>query len=101
MESFQNWVETMTSTNCIAGFSRITIPMIKRSWPNWDSWKKKKKVYEQPQVKETNDPRCGCVCPHCGSKKTEGARCVEKDKDGNFVKYANTICNCCGNGFSY
>jgi hypothetical protein len=55
---FKEWLnETMTSTSCIAGFSRPALPMVYRTWPpEWGNWredrKKKKKPIEQPQVKE-------------------------------------------------
>lgn len=57
---FREWLnlkETMTSTSCVAGFSRIALPMQRRLWPmDWGAWhsdrKKKKKPMEQPQVKE-------------------------------------------------
>lgn len=54
---FKTWLETMTSTSCIAGFSRQTLPMLRRVWPmDWGKWqderKKKKKPMEQPQIKE-------------------------------------------------
>ena len=45
------------------------------------------------------DPRKGATCPHCGSTETFGARTVERDKNGNFVRFANTECRKCGNGF--
>lgn len=57
---FKDWLmkEVGTSTSCIAGFSRIAIPMVTRQWPhpvmqqiNDDSPPKKKRK-EQPQVKE-------------------------------------------------
>lgn len=58
---FKEWIqiqEVGTSTSCVAGFSRITIPLVHRMWPtDWGSWKedrKKKKPLEQPQVKEDN-----------------------------------------------
>lgn len=57
---FKDWMlqEVGTSTSCIAGFSRITLPLVRRVWPmDWGSWhedrKKKKKPLEQPQVKES------------------------------------------------
>lgn len=60
MIKFKEWVqvrESMTSTACIATFSRPALPMVRRVWPvDWGSWKedrKKKKHYEQPQVKES------------------------------------------------
>lgn len=44
--------ESMTSTACIAGFARPTIPSpVKRTWMGEIT--SKKKVYEQPQVKES------------------------------------------------
>jgi len=44
--------ETMTSTACVAGFARPTIPSpVKRTWMGEIDSKKKKK-YEQPQVKD-------------------------------------------------
>ena len=56
---FKEWMqiqEVGTSTSCIAGFSRMTLPMVRRMWPmEWGSWKedrKKKKPLEEPQVKE-------------------------------------------------
>lgn len=57
---FKEWMlqEVGTSTSCIAGFSRITLPLVRRVWPmDWGAWhedrKKKKKPLEQPQVKES------------------------------------------------
>ena len=97
---FKKWMqlqEVGTSTSCIAGFSRMTLPMVRRMW----STNQKKKVYMQPQVKEESDPREGSVCPHCGSTDTSGARTVEKDKQGNFVRYANTQCRSCDNGYGF
>lgn len=51
--------ETMTSTGSIAGYSRIAIPLVFRQWPPAVASEievpkkgKKKKVKEQPQVKE-------------------------------------------------
>jgi len=57
---FKEWMqiqEVGTSTSCVAAFSRITLPLVRRLWPmDWGSWKddrkKKKKPLEQPQVKE-------------------------------------------------
>lgn len=53
MISFKKWflaTETMTSTGSIAGFSRpIGIGMVRRKFP--------KKITEQPQVKENNNPQ--------------------------------------------
>ncbi len=47
--TFKQWLmETGTTTGDIAGFSRICMPMVRRTWPN-DEKKKKR----QPQVKET------------------------------------------------
>lgn len=56
---FKEWFnETMTSTSCIAGFSRPALPMVYRTWPSeWGAWKdekKKKKPLQQPQVKESS-----------------------------------------------
>lgn len=60
---FKDWIQTeaMTSTNCVAGFSRIAIPLVFRQWPPAIAAdlecgrkdKKKKKVKPQPQVKES------------------------------------------------
>lgn len=47
-----------------------------------------------------NDPRIGCVCPHCGSTKTHGARAIEHGKNGKWT-YANTACGACDNGFGF
>lgn len=47
--------ESMTSTSCIAGFSRIAIPLVRRLWPSEeavDSKKKRKKSYRVPQIEE-------------------------------------------------
>lgn len=54
---FKQWLETMTSTSCIAGFSRPCLPMVTRTWPNhWGAWKdEKKKIKKQPQVEESKD----------------------------------------------
>lgn len=106
---FREWLqirETMTSTSCIAGFSRPIGAMQRRLWPiDWGGWysdrKKKKKPLEQPQVKESSDPREGSTCPHCGSTDTVGARSVEKDQDGKFVAFANAHCRGCDNGFGF
>lgn len=61
---FKDWLnETMTSTNCIAGFSRIALPLVTRQWPpavaadlmaGDDGKKKKKKKVKQPQVEESH-----------------------------------------------
>jgi hypothetical protein len=63
MMRFKDWIqnETMTSTGCVAGFSRIAIPLVFRQWPPAIAAdlecgrkdKKKKKVKPQPQVKES------------------------------------------------
>lgn len=47
--------ETMTSTANIAGYSRITLPLVQRTWPSDlsdEANKKRKKPYRQPQVEE-------------------------------------------------
>lgn len=62
--TFKEFIATeMTSTGDIAGFSRISIPLVTRTWMpdvvfdmeeptvNYPK-RKKKKVYQQPQVKE-------------------------------------------------
>lgn len=55
---FKDWLlkEISTSTSCIAGFSRMTLPLVKRTWPieiasqlDGPGEKRKKKV-KQPQV---------------------------------------------------
>jgi hypothetical protein len=104
--TFKEWViiREMTSTSCIAGFSRMTLPMVRRMWPmDWGSWKddrkKKKKPLEQPQVKESSDPRDGAKCPECGSENTMGARTTKNDDNGKFISFANTHCRDCDNGF--
>ncbi len=48
-KDFINMNETGTSTGDIATFSRIVIPMTRRSWPT----DKAKKPYRQPQVEES------------------------------------------------
>lgn len=53
--SFSQWFqlrETGTSTGDIAGFSRMTIPMVRRIYPNLIAFGKKKKPYMQPQVQD-------------------------------------------------
>lgn len=49
--TFKDWLmkEVGTGTNSIAGFSRITLPLVTRKWPDEGKEKKKKK---QPQVEE-------------------------------------------------
>lgn len=47
------------------------------------------------------DPREGSTCPHCGSTDTIGARAMQKDAQGRFVRFANAQCQACNNGFSY
>jgi hypothetical protein len=56
---FREWLklkETGTTTSCIAGFSRIAIPMVRRQWsPEIKTMfeedpPRKKKPYTQPQV---------------------------------------------------
>lgn len=42
---FRDWMkmqETMTSTGCIAGFSRIALPLSRRMWPTDHSEEEKK-----------------------------------------------------------
>lgn len=49
--NFKSWLkeeiikETATGTNCIAGFARITMPLVRRIWPQEveDNFFKKKK----------------------------------------------------------
>lgn len=58
---FKEWLklqESGTSTGDVAGFSRISIPLVRRVWGSNavedmypDKDKKKKKLYELPQVK--------------------------------------------------
>jgi hypothetical protein len=60
---FKDFIESMTSTADVAGFSRIAIPLVRRVWPTEvevDGEKKKKKnPYRVPQVDESqlNPPR--------------------------------------------
>jgi hypothetical protein len=58
---FKEWLlkEIGTSTNCVASFKRISIPMVRREWPpeivsqmEIPTSQGKKKIYMQPQVKE-------------------------------------------------
>ncbi len=54
---FKDWMmnEVGTSTADIAGFARITLPLIRRQWPSefsFDEFKRKKKALKQPQVEE-------------------------------------------------
>lgn len=51
---FKEWLlkEIGTSTACVAGFSRIAIPMQRRIWPTWGE--KKRKIKKQPQVEENS-----------------------------------------------
>ncbi len=58
---FKDWLlkETGTSTSCIAGFSRMTLPLVTRQWPlevafqmEVPNGKRKKKPKDQPQVKD-------------------------------------------------
>lgn len=57
---FKEWLfkEMSTSTSCIAGFSRMTLPLVKRTWPIAiasqldDPDEKRKKKVKQPQVKD-------------------------------------------------
>lgn len=65
-KSFKQWMlyrECGTSTGDVAGFSRIAIPLVTRTWmpnlvfdmeptENYPTAKKKKRVKQQPQVKE-------------------------------------------------
>jgi uncharacterized paraquat-inducible protein A len=92
MMGFKEWLmkETMTSTGCIAGFSRMTLPLVTRTWiPEIvmeKDPKKRKKVRPQPQVKESHKHSKKChkcrymfnlegepvsVCPVCGAKVVE------------------------------
>jgi hypothetical protein len=52
---FKTWLmqEVGTYTNCIAGFKRITLPMVYRTWPTDDLNKKRR--YRVPQVEESYD----------------------------------------------
>lgn len=56
--TFEDWIqlkETGTSTGDVAGFQRIAIPLVRRIFPNeitFETKKKKKKPYRQPQVEE-------------------------------------------------
>lgn len=50
MNRKEELVETGTTTADVAGFSRITIPLVRRMWADWYN---KKKGYQQPQVKES------------------------------------------------
>ena len=55
MGKFKDWFqldEVGTSTSCIAGFKRITFPLVTRQWPTESEDDKKKKPYKQPQVEE-------------------------------------------------
>ena len=64
MLSFKQWIlykECGTSTGDIAGFSRIAIPLVTRTWmpnvvfdmePTENYPKKKKRIKQQPQVEE-------------------------------------------------
>ena len=69
MLNFKQWFnETMTSTSCVAGFARRTIPMVSRDWmpffgeePNT----KKKKEYRQPQVEEQSLSEQSLQCQKC------------------------------------
>jgi hypothetical protein len=50
--------EAMTSTANIAGFARITLPLVTRQWVPEMDWgqpkkKRKQKVKDQPQLKES------------------------------------------------
>jgi len=51
---FKDWLlkEVGTSTADIAGFRRISIPLVRRMWPTEGDDKKKKKPYRVPQVDE-------------------------------------------------
>ena len=61
---FKKWMnlqEVGTSTSCIAGFSRIAIPLVTRQWPSQvtmmfekDPPPKSKKIKKQPQVEESS-----------------------------------------------
>ena len=49
---FKEWLnETMTSTGDVAGFARMSIPLVRRKWVDVKD-DKKKKIKMQPQVKE-------------------------------------------------
>jgi hypothetical protein len=56
---FKDFIE-MTSTANIAGYKRITLPLVRRMWPSevedietdYYDWQKKKKPYRVPQVDE-------------------------------------------------
>ena len=59
-------MEIGTSTGCIAGFARITLPLVRRTWPPFVTFdepdkshkrKRKRKRKKQPQVEEGNTPR--------------------------------------------
>jgi len=57
---FKEWfLKEMTSTANVAGFKRMSIPLVRRVWPqsvatmfDQNPPGKKKKVYKQPQVEE-------------------------------------------------
>lgn len=58
-KEFIDYQESMTSTSCIAGFSRIALPLVRRVWPtevevtDEDGKKRKKKnPYKVPQIDE-------------------------------------------------
>ncbi len=66
---FKQWLnETGTSTGDIAGFSRITIPLVRRWWvSDWEEEqktgkKRKKKTYMLPQVQENTQKKYSYSC---------------------------------------
>lgn len=77
---FKDWFlkETSTSTGDIAGFSRISIPLVTRTWApeivNSIDAPKKKKIKAQPQVKESQ----ACCQDSKNSKGCE--RCTRASK---------------------
>lgn len=68
--NFREWLklhETGTSTADIAGFSRITIPLVRRWWiSDWEEEqagkkKKKRNPYKLPQVEESTKYKFACA----------------------------------------
>lgn len=92
-KDFIELTEAGTTTGDIAGFSRITLPLVRRVWPSdiaeveldYYDWQKKKKAYRVPQLEENVQRMARCPlckqqfpdqsdlenfsqipCPHCG-----------------------------------
>lgn len=90
---FKQWfIKEMTSTANIAAFKRMSIPMVRRQWPqgvatmfDQDPPDKKKKPYKQPQVEE------GKTWPKVDPKELKKGVGVEAEHDGKMGKDTDVI----------